>query len=155
VKCPLCNNNEDRVLESRSLAEGTTIRRRRECTACGFRFTSYERIEEKPLIVLKSSGRREPFNIEKLERGIQRALEKRSFSPTDVENIVNELESKALIMGKSDHEIKSKDLGDLVLKTLFELDHVAYVRFASVYRNFNNLDEFINEIKTLGKNNKK
>jgi transcriptional repressor NrdR len=149
MKCPHCGNTDDKVLESRSLAAGASIRRRRECTACGYRFTSYERIEDKPLMVVKSSGRREPFNREKLERGLQRALEKRKISQLEIENILNEIEDSSMILSRAGNEISSHDLGEMVLKKLFSIDPVAYIRFASVYRNFTNLEGFISEIQTL------
>ncbi len=151
MKCPHCGSKDDKVIESRSLADGSSIRRRRECTICGYRFTSYERIEDKPLMVVKSNGRREPFNREKLERGLQRALEKRKISQLEIENILNEIEDQSMIVAKVSNEIPTKNLGEMVLKKLFEIDHVAYIRFASVYRNFTNLEGFIDEIKHLMK----
>ncbi len=156
MRCPRCENIEDKVIESRSLANGLSIRRRRECLHCSYRFTSYERIEEKPLMVIKKRARREPFSREKLERGIQRALEKRPVSQTDIEEIINDLEDQAAMEAKSSREIPSSRIGDMVLKKLYDTDKVAYIRFASVYRRFENVDEFINEIETLsGSNGKK
>lgn len=149
MKCPHCGSKDDKVIESRSLADGTAIRRRRECTGCGYRFTSYERIEDKPLMVIKSNGRREPFNREKLERGLQRALEKRKISQLEIEGILNEIEDRGMIVAKITNEISTKDLGEMVLKKLYAIDHVAYIRFASVYRNFDNLEGFIEEIQSL------
>ncbi|HUX14348.1 MAG TPA: transcriptional regulator NrdR, partial [Spirochaetia bacterium] len=135
---------------SRTLASGDTIRRRRECTECSYRFTSYERIEEKQLMVVKRSGdRREPFSREKLERGIQRALEKRPVSQVQIENMINQLEDEAVMKGRSSHEIGSQDIGEMVLKLLYRTDKVAYIRFASVYRNFEGVGEFVREIETL------
>jgi transcriptional repressor NrdR len=151
MKCPRCNNLEDKVLDSRSLAEGTSVRRRRECISCGYRFTSYERIEEQMLMVVKSNSRREPFTREKIERGIQRALEKRNVSQATIESIVNDIEDQAGLMAKVGNEIPSKQLGELVLSKLYEIDLVAYIRFASVYRNFDNLEGFISEIRGLEK----
>ena len=123
MRCPYCGSVDDKVVESRTLGQGDCIRRRRECLSCGYRFTSYERIEEKPLMVIKRNGRREPFDRSKLERGIERSLEKRPISMNEIENIV--------------------------LARLHSLDKVAYIRFASVYKKFNNLDEFINEVQKI------
>mgnify|MGYP002624668504 CR=1 FL=1 len=132
------------------MANGESIRRRRECISCGYRFTSYERVEEKPLMVVKHDGRRQPFDRKKLEKGIDRALEKRPIASSMLENIVNEIEDQAIMLGKSSREIASTELGELVLKRLYDVDKVAYIRFASVYKHFENLDEFINEVNSLG-----
>lgn len=150
MRCPHCGSNEDKVVESRTLANGDAIRRRRECTGCGARFTSYERIEDKQFMVVKRDGRREPFDRQKLERGVARALEKRPVSSMQVESLVNDIEDQAALKGKLNHEIAANDLGDLVLEKLGALDKVAYIRFASVYRRFENLDEFVREIQKLG-----
>jgi transcriptional repressor NrdR len=147
--CPRCGKQDDRVIESRSLAGGEAIRRRRECTACGYRFTSYERIEEKQLLVIKSTGRREPFERDKLEKGIRRALEKRPVSQVQIESIVNEIQDEAGLLAQGAHEVSTRDIGELVLKKLYEVDRVAYIRFASVYRNFEDVAQFIKEIETL------
>ena len=149
MRCPHCEGLEDKVLESRSLAGGESIRRRRECLSCGYRFTSYERIEEKHLMVVKSDGRREPFDREKLERGIQRACEKRNVSQVTIEEMINDLEDEAAMIGKSSHEIATRDLGEMVLRRLYDLDSVAYIRFASVYRRFENVGQFVCEIESL------
>jgi len=149
VRCPHCGSIDDKVIESRTLANGDAIRRRRECTSCGYRFTSYERTEDKQFMVIKRDGRREPFDRTKIERGVIRALEKRPVSQMGIESLVNEIEDQAAIMGKVNHEIDAATIGDLVLEKLSSLDKVAYIRFASVYRHFENLDEFINEIKKL------
>lgn len=149
MKCPRCGSYEDKVNESRSLADSNSIRRRRLCLACGYRFTSYERIEEKPLMVVKSSGRREPFDKEKLERGVRRAVEKRNISTGKIDDLLDEIEDAAERIGMDTHEVSSRQLGDLVLQKLYSIDHVAYIRFASVYRKFENLEEFIEEIKHL------
>lgn len=150
MRCPHCGNFDDKVIESRTLANGESIRRRRECNGCGYRFTSYERIEDKQFMVIKRDGRREPFAREKIERGVQRALEKRPVSQMTIENIVNEIEDAAVMKGKTNHEIDSKDIGELVLQKLNEVDKVAYIRFASVYRHFENMEQFVNEIQKLG-----
>lgn len=150
MRCPHCNENNDKVIESRSLAGGDCIRRRRECLICGYRFTSYERLEVKKLMAVKSDGRREPFDMKKIERGINRALEKRPISTSTVENLFDEIEDQAILTAVND-EIKSSTLGELVLTSLLKLDKVAYVRFASVYKKFNDLDEFIKEVKKMNK----
>jgi len=150
MRCPHCGTIEDKVIESRSLANGDAVRRRRECISCGYRFTSYERIDESQFMVVKKDGRREPFDHLKLERGIVRALEKRPFSQMQVENLVNEIEDAAAILSKGSREISTSIIGDEVLKRLGELDKVAYIRFASVYKHFADMDEFIEEIRKVG-----
>jgi transcriptional repressor NrdR len=117
---------------------------------CGYRFTSYERIEDKQFMVIKRDGRREPFDRHKLERGVGRALEKRPVSPMMIESLVNQIEDHAAILGKVNHEISASDIGDLVLEKLAAVDKVAYIRFASVYRHFEDLDEFVREIQRIG-----
>ena len=149
MRCPYCGCLEDKVVESRTLGQGACIRRRRECTSCGYRFTSYERIEEKPLMVIKRDGRREPFDRTKLERGIERSLEKRPVSMTEIENIVSDIEDTAVMNAKGTKEIRSTELGETVLARLYSIDTVAYIRFASVYKKFNNLDEFIGEVQKI------
>lgn len=150
MRCPHCGNFDDKVIESRTLANGESIRRRRECNGCGYRFTSYERIEEKQFMVVKRDGRREPFDREKIERGVQRALEKRPVSQMTIENIVNEIEDAAVMRGKANHEIVSTEIGELVLEKLNQVDKVAYIRFASVYRHFEDMEQFVKEIQKLG-----
>ncbi|HAC32413.1 MAG: transcriptional repressor NrdR [Treponema sp.] len=151
MRCPYCGSLDDKVIESRTMANGESIRRRRECVSCGYRFTSYERIEEKPFMVVKRDGRRQPFDSTKLEKGIERALEKRPVATNMVENIVNDIEDQAIMRGKTSREISTSELGELVLERLHEIDKVAYIRFASVYKHFENLDEFINEVNSLGR----
>ncbi|MCR4940295.1 MAG: transcriptional regulator NrdR [Treponemataceae bacterium] len=150
MRCPYCGSLDDKVLESRTMANGESIRRRRECLSCGYRFTSYEHIEEKPFMVVKKDGRRQPFDRQKLEKGIERALEKRPVSTITIESIVSEIEDQAIMEGKGSREISTEALGNLVLEKLHEIDKVAYIRFASVYRHFENLNEFINEVNKLG-----
>ena len=150
MRCPYCGKLDDKVLESRTMANGESIRRRRECLSCGYRFTSYEQIEEKPFMVRKKDGKRQPFDRTKLEKGIERALEKRPVSTADLENIVTDIENKAVMKGKGAREISTQELGNLVLETLHKIDKVAYIRFASVYRHFENLEEFITEVNKLG-----
>lgn len=149
MRCPSCGSLDDKVIESRSMANGESIRRRRECNVCQYRFTSYERIEEKPFMVVKRDGRREPFDQMKLTRGIERALEKRPVSTSMVEQIVTEIMDEAYSVGKISREISTSDMGEIVLKRLNDVDKVAYIRFASVYKHFNNLDEFLNEVQKL------
>ena len=149
MRCPHCGSNEDKVIESRTLANGDAIRRRRECSGCGYRFTSYERTEDKQFMVIKRSGRREPFDRAKIEKGINRALEKRPVSQMNIERLVNEIEDQSALTGKENNEIDSEKIGDLVMEKLAALDKVAYIRFASVYRKFENLDEFVSEIQKV------
>ena len=153
MRCPHCGTIEDRVIESRSLANGDSVRRRRECISCSYRFTSYEKIDERQFMVVKRDGRREPFDRIKLERGVVRALEKRPFSAMQIENLINEIEDETAISSKGSREISTSIIGDLLLEKLGELDKVAYIRFASVYKHFNNLDEFIDEIRKVGVGN--
>jgi transcriptional repressor NrdR len=131
------------------MANGECIRRRRECVSCGKRFTSYEKIEEMPFMVIKRDKRRQPFDRKKISKGIERALEKRPVSADMIDIIVNEIEDEAYDTGKQNREISTGDLGEIVLKRLYSVDKVAYIRFASVYRQFNNLEEFINEVKKI------
>ena len=149
MKCPHCGSLDDKVIDSRSLANGDAIRRRRECLSCSLRFTSYERIEEKPLMVVKRDGRREPFERSKIERGLIRSLEKRPISQLSIENFINEIEDETAQLAKSSNEISSETIGSMVLRRLYDLDKVAYIRFASVYRKYETADEFLNEIELL------
>ena len=149
MKCPLCGNLDDKVIESRQNISGTSIRRRRECSSCSYRFTSYEKVEEVPLMVVKRDNTRQPFDLKKLERGLQRAIEKRPVSQVQVDSILHSIEDEANLKGKSNHEISSEDLGEMIMTQLFDLDKVAYVRFASVYRHFENVEEFIKVIESL------
>lgn len=151
MRCPYCGNLEDKVIESRAMANGETIRRRRECLKCEYRFTSYERIEEKPFMVIKRDGRRQPFERSKLEKGLQRALEKRSIASFTIENLISEIEDKAIMKGKLTREISTQELGEIVLEHLYKFDKVAYIRFASAYKHFETLEEFITEVKNLEK----
>lgn len=150
MRCPSCGSFEDKVIDSRTLANGEATRRRRECEGCGYRFTSYERIEDKQFMVVKTDNRREPFDRQKIERGVSRALEKRPVSSMQIENLVNDIEDQAEIQGRINHEISSHDLGELVLEKIGEIDKVAYVRFASVYRHFDSPEEFIRVIQNIG-----
>ena len=149
MRCPHCGSFDDKVIESRTLANGDAIRRRRECISCSYRFTSYERTEDKQFMVVKRGGRREPFDRTKIERGVNRALEKRPVSQMSIESLINEVEDQAAMLGKVNHEIDAAVIGDLVLEKLAVLDKVAYIRFASVYRHFEDLDEFLREIQKI------
>ena len=149
MRCPLCGSLDDKVIESRTMANGESIRRRRECLACSYRFTSYEKIEEKPFMVVKRDERRQPFDRQKLEKGIERALEKRSVTTGTIENLVIEIEDQAMLNGKTTREITTEQLGEIVLEKLYKLAKVAYIRFASAYKHFENLEEFITEVKNV------
>jgi len=146
MKCPYCGHEEDRVLDSRPLDAASIIRRRRECQSCQKRFTTYERLEEVPLMVIKSNDRREPFDREKLREGIARACEKRPISMDTVERLLSEVEYELqdYVM-----QVPSRVIGEKVLQKLKDLDPVAYVRFASVYRQFQDIDAFMEELKKL------
>lgn len=147
MKCPFCENIEDKVLESRETDDGKAIRRRRECSGCRGRFTSYERVEEKPVMVMKRDGRRELFNREKVLAGILRACEKRPVSLESIENLVDEIEKE--IHRDVGREVVTAKIGELVMEKLHDLDKIAYIRFASVYRKFEDLSEFIKEVKEI------
>nr|WP_219914615.1 transcriptional regulator NrdR [Thalassobacillus sp. CUG 92003] len=147
VKCPNCQYKSTRVLDSRPIEEGRAIRRRRECEACDFRFTTFERIEEVPLIVVKKEGTREEFSREKLMRGLIKACEKRPVALEELETITLEVEKELRNRGVS--EVQSEDIGEMVMQHLSKVDEVAYVRFASVYRQFKDINVFIDELKDL------
>ena len=147
MKCPYCQHQEDKVLESRVVREGEAIKRRRECLGCGRRFTTYEQIEERRVKVVKKDGRREPFDREKLLRGLEVACRKRPVSQETLEEMVDNLERELYDRGQ--HEVEARVLGDMVMEALRELDHVAFVRFASVYRDFGDLDEFQSLVQAL------
>jgi len=147
MRCPFCRQDQDKVVDSRASGEGTTIRRRRECLQCGRRFTTYERIESLPLRVVKKDGRREGFDREKVMTGILRACEKRPVSTEEIERIVNEIENE--LYQHFDKEVTSRHIGQLVMKRLRDLDKVAYVRFASVYREFEDVSEFVDEVRPM------
>lgn len=155
MRCPQCQNDEDKVLETRVLANGAMIRRRRVCQHCDFRFTSYERIEDQKLTIIKRNNEREEFDREKLERGITNAVRKRPVSLEQIQNTLDEIEEELIKKAGTSKEIASSELGELVIGHLEDIDEVAYLRFASVYRNFETVDEFIQEIKTLSKHKKK
>jgi transcriptional repressor NrdR len=148
MRCPVCGHQEDRVIDSRSTREGRAIRRRRECLACAHRFTTYEYVEASTLMVVKKDARREGFNRVKLINGIQRACEKRPVSATDIEELVDRIESELARLGP---EVTSSQVGERVMDELQRLDEVAYVRFASVYRHFKDVNQFMEEIQGLMK----
>lgn len=153
MKCPFCAHPDDRVVDSRTIKDGELIRRRRECLSCTKRFTTYERIEEIPLMVAKKDGRREPFDRSKIVIGILKACEKRPVSIEQIEDLVDRIEKS--INSSMEKEVSSEKIGAMVMEELRNLDEVAYVRFASVYRQFRDIDEFMDVLKTLYREDKK
>ncbi len=151
MKCVYCGCLESRVLDSRPTDEGSVIRRRRECPECGKRFTTYEKAEMSPVMVVKKDGSRQMFDIEKVRRGIVKACEKCKVSAEDIERVVNEIERD--VYSTDEHEISSMAIGELIMNKLMHLDQVAYVRFASVYREFKDIDSFMQELSNLLKKN--
>ena len=147
MKCPFCGHQEDKVVDSRASSDGVSIRRRRECLGCGKRFTTYEKVEEQSLMVIKKDGRREPFDRHKLLSGLTRACEKRPVSMEQLERLADEIEQD--LSRQFDSEVPSSEIGERVMKRLHELDPVAYVRFASVYREFKDAEQFMREIKDV------
>jgi len=147
MKCPFCEYGESKVIDSRPTDEGEAIRRRRECLKCAKRFTTYEKIETIPLMVIKKDGSRQMFDRQKLLNGIMRACEKRPVTTVDMEHIVNEIE--AATQNLLEREISSQKIGEMVMERLPEIDEVAYVRFASVYRQFKDLNTFVEEVNKL------
>ncbi len=150
MKCPYCGHLEDRVIDSRPTDEGSAIRRRRECAKCLKRFTTYEKVENIPLMVIKKDRSREPFDREKILNGLLRACEKRPVSVHDLEKLVDEIE--AFVYNSMQREVTTRAIGELVMERLKDLDEVAYVRFASVYRQFKDINTFADELKKLLKN---
>lgn len=147
MRCPFCGNLEDKVVDSRESKEGDVIRRRRQCVACERRFTSYEKIDEQPFQVIKSDERREPYDRAKLMRGLQLACQKRPVSATKLAQVADRIE--AAMQEREEREISSGEIGTMVMEQLRGVDEVAYVRFASVYRNFKDVDEFVRELQEL------
>jgi len=147
MKCPSCGHLEDKVIDSRSAKEGQTIRRRRECLGCHRRFTTYEKVESTPLLVIKKDGRREQWSREKILNGVLRACEKRPIPAEKLHEIVDRLEAE--LMQKGQDEVQSSEIGERVMEELHKLDEVAYVRFASVYRHFKDLNQFLEELRSL------
>ena len=147
MRCPFCKQNNDRVIDSRSSSEGYAIRRRRECSDCGRRFTTYERIEETPLRVVKKDNSRAPFDRNRILQGLLKACEKRPVALEKLEEITSRIERK--LAETFDREVTSKFIGQQVMEELKSLDQVAYVRFASVYREFKDVEQFLDELKPL------
>ena len=148
--CPKCRSVDDKVIDSRSSREGATIRRRRECLQCGHRFTTYEEIEHEGLMVIKRDNRREEFSREKLFHGLKKACQKRPISPQAIEAVLDKIVEE--ISNKFETEVPGTAIGECVMRELRELDDVAYVRFASVYRRFQEATDFVQEIKKLEEN---
>lgn len=147
MRCPFCQHMDDRVIDSRLSKDGDMIRRRRECTQCRRRFTTYERVEETLPMVIKKDGRREPFNREKILAGLHKACEKRPISVEVLEKLVERIEHRLEEAGE--REVHSREIGEQIMEELRNLDEVAYVRFASVYRSFKDVNEFMKEVKEL------
>lgn len=147
MKCPYCGYLEDKVVDSRLSQEGSSVRRRRECLKCSRRFTTYEYVEQSPLMVIKKDGGREPFDRKKILAGLLKACEKRPVSMEKIESCVEEIEKK--IQNNFEREVKSSQIGEMVMDILHDLDEVAYVRFASVYRQFKDISHFMKELKGL------
>jgi transcriptional repressor NrdR len=148
MRCPKCGRQDDKVIDSRSSREGATIRRRRECLGCGHRFTTYEEVERGGLVVLKRDDRREEFSKEKLLSGIKKACQKRPISPKIIEDLVERIAEE--ISSKYEREVPAEVIGKLVMNELRLIDEVAYVRFASVYRRFQEATDFVQEVKKMG-----
>lgn len=147
MKCPFCGHLEDKVVDSRESREGDVIRRRRECLGCNRRFTSYEKIEAIPYMVVKKDGSREEFDRKKVETGLLKACEKRPVSPMQLESIVNDVE--AFVQESNERERSTQAIGEMVMERLRQMDKVAYVRFASVYLDFKDIKEFMSELREL------
>ena len=147
MKCPKCGHEEDKVVDSRPSQDGSAVRRRRECLRCKHRFTTYEYVEHRQVTVLKSDGRREPFNRSKIEQGIKLACNKLPVSSEQIKSMVDEIEAE--ISNRGRNEVSSQDVGEMVMSKLRNVDDIAYVRFASVYRKFQDTAEFLEEVKKL------
>lgn len=147
MKCPFCGHNEDKVVDSRESNEFDAIRRRRECLKCGKRFTTYERIEEIPLMVVKKDGRREPFDRKKILSGLVKACEKRPVAVEKLELLVDEIERE--LLRQDEKEISSRRVGEIIMGKLPAIDEIAYVRFASVYREFRDINQFMQTLKQM------
>ena len=147
MRCPKCGCQDDKVIDSRASREGATIRRRRECISCAYRFTTYEEVEHEGLLVLKRDGRREEFSKDKLMSGIKKACQKRPISPKVIEDLVEKIVTE--VTDKYEREVPGEVIGKLVMDALRQIDEVAYVRFASVYRRFQEATDFVHEVKKL------
>ena len=147
MQCPSCQNTDSRVLESRAADGGRSVRRRRECLNCAFRFTTYERVETAPITVIKRNGNREIFSRSKLLHGLNRACEKTGLDASRLETLLDDLELQ--LQQRSGKEVNSAEIGELVLKELKQISEVAYIRFASVYRQFRGIDDFVSTLETM------
>jgi transcriptional repressor NrdR len=147
MRCPFCGHEEDKVIDSRPSDEGSAIRRRRECLTCGSRFTTYEKVENLPLLVVKKDGTRQPFDRDKLMSGILKSCEKRPVSTDQVEALVSSIEAQ--YQNSLKREISSREIGEMVMEGLKKIDEVAYVRFASVYRQFKDVNSFLLELNEI------
>ena len=147
MKCPFCNQDDTRVVDSRPVDDNSSIRRRRMCDACGKRFTTYEKVETIPLIVIKKDQNREQYDRRKIENGVIRACYKRPISAQQITKVVDQIENQ--VFGREEREVSSEVIGELVMDQLKDLDPVAYVRFASVYRDFKDVNTFMDELKKL------
>ena len=147
MRCPFCRCDNDKVIDSRAAEDGLAIRRRRECNDCGRRYTTYERLEELPIKVVKKDDVREPFDREKIARGLQKACWKRPISDEQINEVVGRIEGE--VYSQYESEIESRQLGEIIMRHLQQLDQVAYVRFASVYREFADLDDFVAELQPM------
>lgn len=152
MRCPFCKADNDKVIDSRSTSDGASIRRRRECLACSKRFTTYERSEEQPLVVIKKDGTRQQFDRKKILDGIQKACQKRPIETQRIEDIVTKIELE--LYERFEREVPSKEIGELIMKDLRDLDSVAYVRFASVYRAFQEARDFVEAAQQTGEKGK-
>lgn len=153
MRCPHCHKNGSRVVDSRPSEDGTFIRRRLECIHCGFRFTTFERYEETPLLVIKKDGTRQEFSRQKILNGIVRSAEKRPVSMERLTKVTDKIEKEVRSLGEN--EVSSQVIGKFVMQELKDVDEIAYIRFASVYRQFKDVDAFMNELESMMKNNKK
>ncbi|MCR4676729.1 MAG: transcriptional regulator NrdR [Sphaerochaetaceae bacterium] len=151
MRCPACGCNDDKVLETRTTNNGSAMRRRRECIKCGYRFTSYERVEDKPITVIKKNGNIQQFDAEKIQRCLRICTDKRNISQETLDELISNVEEQIKIMAGPRHEVTSAQIGEEILRQLSGIDAVAYVRFASVYRSFNNVEQFIAEIEKFQK----
>jgi transcriptional repressor NrdR len=147
MRCPSCSSTENKVVDSRTARDDQAIRRRRECLACGARFTTYEYVEQTQVLVIKKDGRREPFRREKLAAGVSKACEKRPIPREEIDALLDRVENRVQGMGQS--EIETRAVGEAVMEELARLDQIAYVRFASVYRDFRDVNHFMDEIKRV------
>lgn len=147
LRCPYCKSLKDKVVDSRTASDGTSIRRRRECDVCGRRYTTYEKVEEVPFFVIKKNGTRIPFDRDRIRKGVSKACEKRPISAEKIEALLDDIEAR--INDMFDKEVASKFIGNMVMDSLRDLDQVAYVRFASVYREFKDVNEFVHELRRI------